>query len=328
MNRRSFLSAALCATGTSLLDPLAHALPPPHSSRPILDAHVHLFDPTRPGGIPWPEPSDLIYRPALPNRLQTLAAPLGVVGAIAIEASPLASDNDWLLRTVEHNRFMVGFIGDLVPGSSGFRADLDRLHRSPLFLGIRYGNLWNRDLAADLAPSHPNPGFLADLRALAQAGLTFESANPNPALISALLAVAQHIPELRMVIDHLPHAQLPTDAAVLQVYNAHLRELAQHTNVFIKLSEILSPHPGETQASSTPYLAQLDPLWSLFGPDRILFGSDWPNSDHIASYSETLAVAQDFIAQRAPASAHDVFFSTSQRAFRWQPRLASQQARA
>lgn len=252
---------------------------------PILDAHVHLFDPTRHGGVPWPEPTDLIYRPALPERLQSLVAPLGVVGAIAIEASPLASDNDWLLHAVERSPFMVGFIGDLVPGTPGFRANLDRLHRSPLFLGIRYGNLWNRDLAADLTSARTTPSFLDDLRALAQAGLTFESANPNPALIGALLAVAQQVPDLRIVIDHLPHAQPPNDPTTLRLYTAHLQELARSPNVFVKLSEILSPRPGETQTTSTPYLAQLDSLWRLFGPDRILFGSDWPNSDHVATYA-------------------------------------------
>lgn len=325
MNRRSFVSTALCASSASLTAPLARALAP--SPSPILDAHVHLFDPTRPGGIPWPEPSDLIYRPSRPDRLQALAAPLGVVGAIAIEASPLSSDNDWLLDVVTRNPFMVGMIGDLVPGTPGFRADLDRLHRSPLFLGIRYGNLWQRDLAADLANDHTRPGFLDDLRALARAELTFESANPNPALLDALLTIAQLVPDLRIVIDHLPHLQTPTDPAAHRRFSTTLQQLGQAPHVFIKLSEVLSPHPGAVQTSSAPYLAQLDPLWETFGPNRILFGSDWPNSDHVASYAETLAVARDFVLRRAPSAATDVFFTNSQHAFRWTPRLPSQHLR-
>src|SRR5579859_7114560 len=66
---------------------------------PVIDGHIHLFDPTRAGGVPWPEKDDMaLYKPALPDRYEALARPLGVVGAIAIEASPLASDNQWLLR--------------------------------------------------------------------------------------------------------------------------------------------------------------------------------------------------------------------------------------
>ncbi len=324
MRRRSFLSTALRATASTLVAPLARALPasPPHT--PILDAHVHLFDPTRPGGIPWPKPSDPIYQPALPQRLQAIAQPLGVVGAIAIEASPLPSDNDWLLNLVTRNPFMVGFIGDLVPGSPTFRPDLDRLHRSPLFLGVRYGNLWNHDLAADLANPRLRPAVLADLRALSAAGLTFETANPTPALLAAALDLAQHLPHLRIVLDHLPHLQPPADPTALRAYRSTLRQLAQAPNVFIKFSEILTPTPGQPQASSTPYLPILDPLWELFGPTRVLFGSDWPNSDHVAPYSQTLAVLQDFLTAHHPAAAHAVFFANSRRAYRWRPRLASQ----
>ena len=66
---------------------------------PIIDAHIHLFDPTRPGGVPWPEKDDaVLYKPSTPERYVAISAKFGVVGAIAIEASPLASDNQWLLN--------------------------------------------------------------------------------------------------------------------------------------------------------------------------------------------------------------------------------------
>lgn len=62
---------------------------------PIIDSHIHLFDPTRPAGVPWPQRSDaVLYQPALPPRYKKLALPFGVVGAIAVECSPWIEDND------------------------------------------------------------------------------------------------------------------------------------------------------------------------------------------------------------------------------------------
>jgi L-fuconolactonase len=180
MNRREALKLAAGAALGAAAGTLAAATP-----IPILDCHIHLFDPTRPGGVPWPPPGDLIDRPALPDRYARIARPFGVVGAIAIEASPLERDNDWVLRQAQNHPIIVGFVGDLIPGRASFAAELDRLHRNPLFLGIRYGNLWNRDLEADLA----RPGFVPDLGRLAAAGLEMDTANPDPRLIRAVLDV-------------------------------------------------------------------------------------------------------------------------------------------
>ena len=65
---------------------------------PIVDAHIHLFDTGRPNGVPWPEKTEtILYQPALPGRYRHVVVGLDVVGAIAIEASPLFDDNQWLL---------------------------------------------------------------------------------------------------------------------------------------------------------------------------------------------------------------------------------------
>ena len=90
MQRRDVLklgvtTAATCAVD-GWTDRIAAAFPKP---APIIDCHIHMFDTARPGGVPWPEKGDAIYRPALPDRYARIARPLGVVGAIAVEASPL-----------------------------------------------------------------------------------------------------------------------------------------------------------------------------------------------------------------------------------------------
>jgi L-fuconolactonase len=288
---------------------------------PVIDAHIHLFDPTRQGGVPWPEKDDkVLYRTALPDRYETLARPFGVVGAIAIEASPLATDNQWLLNVARKHPVMVGVIGDLVPSSPDFLKQLDELKRDALFLGIRYGNLWNRDLKVDLE----SPGFVDGLKALAQAGLVFESANPDPRLIEAILNVADRVPDLRVVIDHLPHAPVPTEPMAAKQYWSNLQRLGQRPHVFVKLSEIPVLKGGALVRDAKFYKEPLDAIWDVFGEDRVIFGSDWPNSDHVASYADTFAIVREYISQKSPQAREKYYWKNSITAYRWRPRRGDQ----
>src|SRR3954468_6675135 len=112
MHRRGFIKSAAGAALTAAFQPAV----PAAERLPVIDAHIHLFDPTRPGGVPWPEKTDAaLYKPALPSRYGRLAEPHGVVGAIAVECSPWMVDNFWLQDLVEKNEIMLGFIGDLQP---------------------------------------------------------------------------------------------------------------------------------------------------------------------------------------------------------------------
>lgn len=314
MDRRSALKLGLGAAVSFAAKPL------PAQQQPVIDTHIHLFDTGRIGGVPWPEPGDAIYRPALPDRYASIAKPFGVVGAIAVEASPLRGDNDWVLQLIEHHPIIVGFVGDLVPGSSTFAADLERSRANPLFLGIRCGNLWNRDLSVDAK----DPAFLADLRRLASAGLVMDSANPDPKLIEAILRVSQQIPDLRIVIDHLPHAALPDNADVVREYWSNLKTLSGNPRVFVKLSEIPVQVDGRLDADVSHYRGRLDAIWDVFGEDHILFGSDWPNSDHVASFAETFGIVSRYVAGKAPAARDKFFRKNSADAYRWRPRDAAQ----
>lgn len=308
------------AAAASSFDP-ADSASAGSESIPIIDTHIHLFDTLRPGGVPWPEKSDtVIYKPALPQRYVELSASEGVVGAIAIEASPLPSDNQWLLNVARNHPVMAGVVGDLIPGSPTYMSDLERLHGDPLFLGIRYGNLWNRDLSQDL----DKPGFVDGLKALAQAGLVLDSANPDANLIAAIVKVAERVPDLRIVIDHLPHAPIPTDADERERYWANLKLLAGSPRVFVKLSEIPVRENGKLITDPHHYQASLDSLWDIFGEDHVLFGSDWPNSDHVATYAQTFSIVRAYMARKSAAAREKYFWKNSVAAYRWQRRRQDQ----
>jgi len=286
----------------------------PAASIPIIDAHIHLFDPRRPQGIPWPEKNDsVLYHPALPDRYRKIAAPLGIVGAIEVEASPWLEDNQWVLDVAARDTIVVGTVGNLEPGKPEFRKHLDRLHRNPLFRGIRYGNLWNRDLSAELA----KPAFVADLKLLADAGLELDTANQDPVLIAATVRLTDLVPSLRVVIDHLPQMEPPADAAANRAYSANIRELGKRPQVYVKVSEVLRRVDGRVPEDLNFYRPRLDELWEIFGEDRLIYGSDWPNSDVWAQYPQVLKIVRDYFYGKGPAAAEKYFWKNSLAAYKW-----------
>lgn len=280
----------------------------------IVDTHIHLFDPNRPQGVPWPEKTNpVLYRAALPDRLRSIAAPLGVTGAIEVECSPWAEDNQWVLDVARRSPFILGMVGNLELGKPEFGKQLERFSRYPLFLGIRYGNLWGRDMAAEV----DRPDFLAGLKELAKVGLALDTANPDPRLIRAIVRATDHVPDLRVVMDHLPRMDdEPWNAA-----SADLRELGKRRLVYAKFSGILRNVEGRVPAGLNFYGPRLDELWGIFGEDRIVYGSDWPNADLWGPYDAAFQVVRKYLERRGASAAEKVWWKNSQAAYRWKARL-------
>ncbi|NDU95407.1 amidohydrolase family protein [Spirosoma terrae] len=316
MNRRDFLAAT--ASATALFPMLTTQ---PNAAFPIIDTHIHLFDTTRKQGVPWPTPKDgELYQPALPERYRMIAKPHGIVGAIVVEASPWVDDNQWVLDVAANDPMIVGMIGNLEPGTPDFRPHLDRLKRNPLFRGIRYGNLWGRNLSAQLS----NPQFVDDLRYLAQAGLVLDTANPNPDLLAAVLRLTDQVPALKVIVDHLPQMTIPTAKADQSRYETVLKELGKRLQVFVKVSEVLRRVDGTIPTSLNFYRSRLDEIFEQFGEDRLLYGSDWPNSDQWKPFGVGLGLVRDYFLSKGPTTAEKYFWRNSIVAYHWQKRESSQ----
>jgi L-fuconolactonase len=291
VNRRAFL-------GTVATAPFAAPVS-------IIDTHIHLFDTTRPEGVPWP-PKDnaTLFRPAMPDRYKQIAQPLGIKGAIVVEASPWLEDNQWVLDVAAKDPIIVGVVGNLEPGKPDFGKQLERFHRNSLFRGIRYGNLWGRNLAAEV----PKKEFQQDLKLLSKAGLTLDTANPNPDLLRAVLRVTDLVPDLRIVIDHLPQ---------MQAEASHLKEFAKRPQVFVKISEVFRKIDGQIPTDLSVYRGKLDEIFSVFGEDRVLYGSDWPNSDNWKPYADGLRLVQSYFAAKGQVASEKYFAGNSIKAYKW-----------
>ena len=266
-NRRKFLA------GSSAL--AAAAATPASAARvddiPIIDCHIHLFDGTRPQGAPYKGGRAFPGGVALPAMYAKIAKPLGIVGVIEVDASPWLEDNLWVLETIQPEPIMVGTVGNLRPEKPEFAEYLERFAKNPLFRGIRYGNLWTYDLVAQV----DNPVFIQGLKLMAQHDLVLETANQNVALLQAAVKVSDKVPELRIVLDHLPALDPTPDNQ--SAYDAVLKEISQRKNMWTKLSEIVHPvrtgprpAPGSEapppliERGLAPHRARLDTLMGYF----------------------------------------------------------------
>jgi predicted TIM-barrel fold metal-dependent hydrolase len=313
MNRRQFLGVV----ATASLAAKAGA-----AQVPIVDGHIHLFDRNKPGGTFWPPKDDPVPGDsAKPSRYRDVVRSHGIVGAIAVEASPWLEETQWVLDQAGADPMILGHVGFLDPGAPDFAPNLERFHRNKLFLGIRYSNRNNR-AGGNLPDAVNDATFTANLKRLADAGVTLDvMMSQDPGVV---LRITDQIPTLRIIIPHLPNARMPQDRAELDGYMARLTELAHRPHVYMKLTEIVKRVDGKPATDLRLYRDRLDRLWEIFGEDRVIFGSDWPNSEHVGALSDVIGVAREYMASKSPVAQEKVYWRNSAAAYRWARRDSSQ----
>ena len=200
---------------------------------PVIDTHVHLFDPRRPQGVPIPGPGASRPRSPLPENYHQQIAGTGIVGRDVVEASPWIEDNLCILERANSDPMFVGVVGSLDPSRPDFGDYLNRFSKDPLWRGIRYARVWQMENGKQVL----KPGMAEGLKLLAQAGQTLDMANPSFDLLRGALLAMDAAPDLRVVMDHMP--SLDPDAGDRQaLYNSLIAELAQRPNFFVKLSQV------------------------------------------------------------------------------------------
>jgi predicted TIM-barrel fold metal-dependent hydrolase len=143
-------------------------------------------------------------------------------------------------------------------------------------------------------------------------------------LLEAMLRISDAVPRLRIVLDHLP--AFDPDEADRAAYDAALREIGMRPQIYVKLSEIIHRVNGQVSTDLGTYRARLERLIGVFGDDRILFGSDFPNSDGVAPIDKVFAVAKEYFMAKPRPVAEKYFWKNSIAAYKWVKRDPSQPA--
>jgi predicted TIM-barrel fold metal-dependent hydrolase len=299
LTRRAFLrsgttAAAAAAGGCATARAAAPAA--------VIDAHVHFYDPSRPGGVTWPPATDaLLYRTVLPADYRALPVPRLADGVIAVEASFDPEDNQWLLDLAAREPLIVGVVGNLRPGDPAFESLLARFARNPLFRGVR-----TREVS--LEKGFADPAVVRDLRSVARHGLSFDVHFP-PAWSAHAARLAQAVPDLRLIVNHVAGAPVTggaPDGAWLRTIDA----LARHPQIYMKVSGLVEGtrhKAGDAPSDPAFYRPVLEALWERLGPDRLIYSSNWPVSARNAPLATVEAVALDYFASKGQRALNKVF---------------------
>ena len=263
---------------------------------PCIDAHQHYWNPAR-GDYFWMEPGGTLDHRFTPDDLKPLLRRNGMAGTVLIQAAPTLEETDYLLAIADRESTVLGVVGWIDFEDRSHLAALERFRRNPKFRGVRP---MIQDIANPKWVTHPNIGWAFE--ALADMDLCFD-ALLHPQHIVPFLKRALRHPELRIVIDHAAKPQIRDEA--YSPWATDVARLAQETSAMVKLSGLMTEAAdGAKAADMAPYVSH---ILSCFGPDRVMFGSDWPVCLRSTTYELWLGIANDLTASCSEAERGAIF---------------------
>ncbi|MEV4560716.1 amidohydrolase family protein [Kitasatospora sp. NPDC049285] len=234
----------------------------------------------------------------------------GVGRTVLVQVLPDVEETREFLALAATEPMVAGVVGWVDLTSPAVAETLAELREGPggeLLVGVRH-----------LVQGEADPGWLArpevrrGLRAVAGAGLRYDLLTLPRQLPSAIETV-RALPELGFVLDHLSKPGIARGA--LQPWAGLLRELGRESNVSCKLSGLVTEadHAEWTVNDLRPYAGT---ALEAFGPDRVMFGSDWPVCLLAADYRQVMDTADELTEGLAPSERAEVFGGTADRVYR------------
>jgi L-fuconolactonase len=295
------------------------AVPPSAAKLPILDAHHHLWD-LSVRDQPWLasyQELEPLRRNFTVADLRPLAAAANVTATVVIQTVNEPTETPEMLALAAADPLVAAVVGwaDLAsPGIADALAELRDLPTAHLLGGLRHPVLFEPDPDWLI-----RPGVLRGLAAMAGTGLAFDLVVLPRHLPAAVRAAAAQ-PELTFVLDHLGNVDVTPQ--VDQEWARLIGQLAALPNTAAKLSGILNvPPPAATAAAAGPgpAVAHLRPYYQVlldgFGPDRMMFGSDWPVSTLGAPYDTVVGAARALVADLSRPEQEAIFGRTARRIY-------------
>jgi len=270
---------------------------------PAIDAHQHFWTLGR-GDYGWLAPAaGPIYRDFGPGDLAPLLARAGVSRTVLVQAAPTEAETHFLLGLAARTTFVAGVVGwvDFDTREAADRVSL--LARRPKLVGLRP---MIQDLPDDDWMLRPQLG--PAIEAMVDAALCFD-ALVKPRHLPVLHRFAHRYPELRIVIDH--GAKPDIKGGDLAAWRRDLRAIAAGADLVCKLSGLLTEAaPGAGVEDLRPVV---ETLIEAFGPERLMWGSDWPVLNLNGDYAGWRGMAEALTTHLSPDERAAIFGGTAQR---------------
>ena len=271
-----------------------------------IDSHQHFWQLDQPFDYSWMDSEALkpIRRDYLPEHLRSLITQVGVDRTIFVQTQHNVEENRWVLKLAEQHPFIAGVVGWVDLASEQCEQQLLEFKDHPKFVGIRH-----------VTQDEPDDDFIVrpdvvrGLRVLQRHGVPFDLLFYVKHLRHAA-TLAQELPDLPMVIDHLAKPRIKSRQ--VDGWNDDLRAAARFPNVFCKLSGMITEADWENwqAADLRPYVQT---ALEAFGPERCMFGSDWPVCNLAGTYEQVHSALVDALGPISEPEHATIFGETASR---------------
>ncbi|MEW2624583.1 amidohydrolase family protein [Streptomyces sp. NPDC048106] len=286
-------------------EPVVRTMPSGDVRSPI-DTHVHFWDPRR-LTYPWLGAVPRLHKPFTPRDLaDTVPEPVDVVFVEAGRIGQQATDElEWVRSEAKHRPWIRGAVVHAPLEDSSRAAGAIRSYaQDPFVVGVR------RNIQDEPAGFTTDAGFRAGVRLLGEAGLPFDACVRRHQM-SELAELAEACPQTLIVLDHLGK---PSPADPGTSWRQAMRRVARQDNVVCKLSGLTTEAAPAT--SPEMMVSLLREALEVFGPDRCLYGSDWPVMTQATHYATWLELVRTALAAFPREAADAVLHTNAVRTYR------------
>ena len=259
-----------------------------------VDTHQHFWN-LEEVAYPWLVPAyGPIYRNFGPEELAPQLAAANINKTVIVQAMDSYADTDSMLAIAHSYDWVAGVVGWVPihdPEETGKK--LEEYTQNPYFKGMRH-----------LIHEESNPDWvlqkqvIESLNLLAERALTFDVVAVFPNHLKHVPTLAEQAPNLKMVIDHLAKPPLAADQRL--IWREQLAAAAESPNVYAKISGLNTVTPDFENWTYEDIKPLVDYAIEQFGPDRLMFGSDWPVAVLAGDYAKVVAETHKCLADLSP----------------------------
>lgn len=245
-----------------------------------IDAHQHFWDLGR-FDYSWMPPGDsILRRNYLPADLQPILEANRFQGTVLVQANTRIEETHWFLELAAENPWIFGVVGWVDLTSQHLGETLDRLQQHPKFKGVRHPVHDEEDARWILRDD-----VLSGLAELARRGLPYDLLI-RPIHLPLIPLIVERVPALRMVIDHIAKPFIADRH--MDGWRHEIAAAAEFPQVYCKLSGMITEaDPMNWKPDDLrPYVQH---VLNVFGPERLMFGSDWPVCKLAGNWKQVLA---------------------------------------
>lgn len=274
-----------------------------------IDAHQHYWNPAR-GDYDWmPKDDPILARTYGPADLAPQLARHGIAGTVLVQAAATVHESEYLLGIADATPNVLGVVGWVDFEKPSDRAELERLAQHPKFKSVRP---MIQDFPDDDWMLRPDVQW--GFEAVAELGIGFDALG-FPRHLKNFLTILKRYPSMRVVVDHCMKPQIRDHSSEsFRFWADGMARIAGETGAFCKFSALVTEaNPDWTVADLRPYVAH---VFEVFGPARIMWGSDWPVCRLRCEYARWREVAEELTAGLSEDERAQVFGGTAAEFYR------------